>query len=52
MVNQIIVDILVNRIMNGGINPKTNQSMVVADIKIEEYRIAVENKILELNQVI
>lgn len=42
MINQAIVDILVSRIRNGGINPVTGQPMQLEDIKIQEYRDAVE----------
>lgn len=45
MINPIILDILVRRILNGGLNPKTGQPMTVADIN-EPYKTAVENEIL------
>lgn len=52
MVNPIIVDILVKRILEGGINPATNQPMKLEDIKIEEYKVAVENEILKRTQTV
>jgi hypothetical protein len=51
MINPIILDILVRRILEGGINPKTNQPMKLEDIN-EPYRTAVENEILLRQQVI
>lgn len=42
MVNQAIVDILVKRISSRGINPVTGQPIKLEDIKIQEYRDAVE----------
>lgn len=46
MVNQTIVDILVRRIQSGGINPVTSQPMKLEDIKIQEYRDAVAQVLL------
>lgn len=45
MVNSIIVDILVKRIKNGGINPKTSLPMVLEDIKIQEYKDTVQEQL-------
>ena len=42
MLNQIIIDILVSRIKESGVNPKTGEIMLLSDIKIQEYRDAVE----------
>lgn len=42
MLNETIVNILVDRIRNSGINPVTGQSMVLDDIKIAEYKSEVE----------
>lgn len=42
MVNPLILDILFRRIVNGEINPKTGEPMTLTDIKIQEYREAVE----------
>ncbi|MFL1998344.1 hypothetical protein VYF65_004144 [Lysinibacillus irui] len=46
MVNQIVVRIAAERIMNGGLNPKTNAVYVLDDVTNEEYRVAVEDYIL------
>ncbi|WP_369379302.1 hypothetical protein [Lysinibacillus fusiformis] len=46
MVNQIVVRIAGERIMNGGLNPKTNAVYVLDDVTNEEYRVAVEDYIL------
>ena len=42
MINQTLLNILINRIRNGGINPATSEVMILEDIKIEEYRLEVE----------
>lgn len=46
MVNQIVVRIAAERIMSGGLNPKTNAIYVLDDITNEDYRVAVEDYIL------
>ncbi|MFJ7665607.1 hypothetical protein ACIQXI_00780 [Lysinibacillus sp. NPDC097195] len=46
MVNPIVVRIAAERIINGGLNPKTNTVYVLDDITNEAYRIAVEDYIL------
>lgn len=46
MPNQIIVEILARRVINQELNPKTGLPLQVADIKIEAYRIAVEDFIV------
>ena len=43
MINQKIVDILVGRIKNNGINPATGEVMKLEDIKLQEYRDAVQS---------
>jgi len=43
MINQIIVEIIANRILKGGTNPKTNSVYVLKDITNQEYKTAVEN---------
>jgi hypothetical protein len=48
MINQVIVKIIANRILTGGINPKTNKIYVLDDITNVEYRVAIENYILEI----
>ena len=45
MVNSILVDILVNKIRIGEINPNTSEPFNVDDIKIAEYKTAVESKL-------
>lgn len=47
MVNMIVVRIAAERIMNGGLNPKTGEIFVLDDITNPEYRQAVEDYILE-----
>lgn len=46
--SQLIVDILVNRIVTGGINPATGEVMKLEDIKDPAYRDAVEARINSL----
>jgi len=46
MVNMVVVRIAAERIMNGGINPKTNEVYQLDDITNSEYRQAVEDYIL------
>lgn len=46
MINQIVVRIAAERIMNGGLNPKTNSVYVLDDVTNEDYRVAVEDYIL------
>lgn len=47
MVNELIVRIAAERIMNGGLNPKTGNVYVIEDITNVEYRAAVEECIAE-----
>jgi len=47
MINQVVVRIAAERIISGGLNPKTNVVYVIDDITNESYRAAVENYILE-----
>jgi hypothetical protein len=47
MVNMIVVRIASERIMNGGLNPRTGNVYLLDDITNPDYRIAVENYILE-----
>lgn len=46
MVNQLVVRIAAERIMNGGLNPKTGLVYVIDDITNPDYRQAVEDYIL------
>ena len=50
MTNLVIIKIIANRILNGGINPKTNAVYVLEDITNQEYKTAVENYILETTE--
>lgn len=47
MINQVVVRIVAERIMNGGINPKTGKTYMIDDITNADYRQAVEGYILE-----
>ncbi|MEH7456312.1 hypothetical protein V7183_03525 [Bacillus sp. JJ1127] len=47
MVNRVVVRICAERIINGGLNPKTGKTYIIDDITNQEYRIAVEDYILE-----
>jgi len=47
MVNPVVVRICAERIMNKGLNPKTNQTYVIDDVTNPDYRTAIENYILE-----
>lgn len=47
MINMIIVRICAERILKGGLNPKTNLVYVIDDVTNVEYRLAIENYILE-----
>lgn len=51
MINAVVLDILIRRILNGGLNPKTGQPMQIADLN-EPYKTAVENEILMRQGVI
>jgi hypothetical protein len=46
-INMVVVRIAAERILNGGINPKTGNVYVLDDITNPDYRLAVENYILE-----
>jgi len=45
MINPLIVDILVRRILDGGINPKTGDPMRLTDVATA-YQESVENELL------
>lgn len=47
MINMIVVRIAAERIMDRGINPKTNEIYVIDDVTNPSYREAIENYILE-----
>ncbi|MDM5230168.1 hypothetical protein [Lysinibacillus pakistanensis] len=46
MVNQIVVRIAAERIMSGGLNPKTEKTYVIDDVTNEDYKQAIEDYIL------
>ncbi|WP_197278864.1 hypothetical protein [Lysinibacillus sp. ZYM-1] len=46
MVNQVVVKIAAVRILNGGLNPKTEKVYVIDDITNQDYRVAVDDYIL------
>ena len=46
MINSVVVRIVAERIINEGINPKTNEVYQLDDVTNVEYRQAVEDYIL------
>lgn len=46
-VNPVVVRIAAERIMNGGLNPKTGKVYVIDDVTNPDYRKAIEDYILE-----
>lgn len=46
-VNATVVQIIGDRILNGGLNPKTNQTFKLEDIINVDYKTAIENYIIE-----
>ncbi|WP_373845054.1 hypothetical protein [Clostridium sp.] len=46
-INMVVVRIAAERILNGGMNPKTNKIYVIDDVTNAEYKTAIENYILE-----
>jgi len=47
MIREEIVKIIANRIMNNGINPKTDKSYVIGDISNKDYKKAINRYIQE-----
>lgn len=47
MINEIVVQIIANRIISKGLNPKTGQEFKLEDIKDLGYKTAIENYIIE-----
>jgi hypothetical protein len=45
MLSQMIINILVDRIRNGGMNPATGEVMVIDDIKDPTYKEAVQTEL-------
>lgn len=50
MINEVVVRIIAERIMNKGINPKTNEVFKIDDVKHTGYKTAIENHIIEHSQ--
>ncbi|MCY9511282.1 hypothetical protein M5W68_21005 [Paenibacillus larvae] len=50
MVKMVVVRICADRIVNGGLNPKTKKTYVIEDITNPDYRCAVEDYILEYTE--
>ncbi|SJW01273.1 Uncharacterised protein [Clostridioides difficile] len=51
-INNVVVRILAERILNGGLNPLKNRVFELDDVTNTEYRIAVENYIIEHSEVV
>lgn len=52
VIKQYLVDMLVRKIKTQEINPKTGQPFKTEDILIAEYKVAVENALLESEGVV
>jgi len=52
VVKQYLVDILVKKIRTQEVNPKTGEPYKTEDILIAEYKVAVENALLESEGVV
>lgn len=52
MINEVVVRILADRILNKGLNPLKNRVFELDDVTNTEYRIAVENYIIEHSEVV
>lgn len=52
MINEIVVRIIAERIINKGMNPKTNEVFKLADIIHDGYKTAIKNYIIEHSQAI
>ncbi|HBE9760010.1 hypothetical protein AB8344_20325 [Clostridioides difficile] len=51
-INNVVVRILAERILSGGLNPLKNRVFELDDVTNTEYRIAVENYIIEHSEVV
>ncbi|EJA6589982.1 TPA: hypothetical protein KR643_002014 [Clostridioides difficile] len=51
-INEIVVRILAERILNKGLNPLKNRVFELDDVTNTEYRMAVENYIIEHSGVV
>lgn len=47
MIRSDFVEMLVRKIKNAELNPLTNKPFALEDIKLDEYKIEVENKLKE-----
>ncbi|MEG0259613.1 MAG: hypothetical protein RR595_12090 [Lysinibacillus sp.] len=50
VVNPVVVRIAAERIMNGGLNPKTGKVYVIDDVTNPDYRKAIEDYILNAEE--
>ncbi|HFQ8590277.1 TPA: hypothetical protein ACHTER_003662 [Clostridioides difficile] len=51
-INNVVVRILAERILNKGLNPLKNRVFELDDVTNTEYRMAVENYIIEYSGVV
>lgn len=51
MINSIILEILLRKIETKEINPQTNKQFEISDIKIEEYKIKINELLDEQNRI-
>ncbi|HBG7355583.1 TPA: hypothetical protein KRD68_002176 [Clostridioides difficile] len=51
-INNVVVRILAERILNKGLNPLKNRVFELDDVTNTEYRMAVENYIIEPSRVV
>lgn len=52
MINEVVVRIIAERIINKGLNPKTNEVFKLDDIKHTGYKTAIENYIIEHSEAV
>ncbi|EGT2202793.1 Uncharacterised protein [Clostridioides difficile] len=52
MIDGVVVRILADRILNKGLNPLKNREFELDDVTNTDYRIAVENYIIEHSEVV
>ncbi|HBG4072752.1 TPA: hypothetical protein KQC97_002433 [Clostridioides difficile] len=52
MIDGVVVRILADRILNKGLNPLKNRVFELDDVTNTEYRIAVENYIIEHSEAV
>lgn len=52
MIDRVVVRILADRILNKGLNPLKNRVFELDDVTNTEYRMAVENYIIEHSEVV